>query len=162
MSSRINIRGKIYGNLLALRYVKTENTHAVWKCKCLRCGKAAYATCSNLESGNSTSCQSCCGIILTDEQDIQAVTLRKNGKTITEIAIIFDVSRGAIYSAFKRKEKLLGDYTKMDNRKKIGAKEDIEIRELKDSGKTLQHIAKLYIVSLNTIRFSLARTKKGK
>ena len=59
MSKRIDIKGKIFTNVLVLEYHTIRNTHAIWKCKCLRCNEIFYPTYSNLKSGNTKSCSNC-------------------------------------------------------------------------------------------------------
>lgn len=80
MSKRIDIRGEVYNNLLPLRFIKNQNTHALWKCKCLKCGKATYATYINIVSGNTKSCASCGNKKALEEND----NLTENEKSLIE------------------------------------------------------------------------------
>jgi hypothetical protein len=58
MSTRVNIKGKKFGNLNVLEFVGNRNTHAFWRVRCL-CGVEFEASYSNLISGNTTNCSSC-------------------------------------------------------------------------------------------------------
>jgi len=102
MSKAIDIRGIIYHNLLPLRHVYTKHTHAVWKCKCLRCGKATYVTYSNIASGNSKSCASCGQKKLSKEQEKEVAKRYLDGEKIVDLARCFEVNRDVVYGVLKR------------------------------------------------------------
>lgn len=105
MSARQDLSGMKYGSLLVKEYSHTKNTHAMWKCKCLRCNNDIIVSASNLKSGNTNSCISCCKIKLTKSEDDEVRKLYDSGKTIVSIAKQFNVSRSSIYTSLKRTEK---------------------------------------------------------
>ena len=101
MSKRKDIRGIVHNNLLPLRYVYTQNTHAVWKCKCLKCGKATYVTYSNIVNANSKSCASCGQKKLSRKQEREVVKRYLDGEKIVDLARYFEVSRYVINRTVK-------------------------------------------------------------
>lgn len=96
MSKRIDIAGEIFGDILVLEYEKQVNTHALWKCLCMRCNKITYKTYSNLVSGNSKSCKSCGQKKLSNGQEQDIIFALKNGVTEAELAKQYSVSRTII------------------------------------------------------------------
>lgn len=107
MGKRIDIRGRIYNHLLVLRFVKNQNSHALWKCKCLNCRKATFVTYSNLVSGNTKSCASCGNRKISIEDDKEIKRLYEiELLTLVNIASLFNVSRMAIVNSLKRTKTL--------------------------------------------------------
>ena len=97
MKTRDNLTNKTFSNLLAVKYVKTKNTHAIWECKCLLCGSVINVSASNLKSGNSKSCSSCGKKATTPETEKEIVKLLNKRKTVSSIAKQFHVSRHIVY-----------------------------------------------------------------
>jgi len=103
MSKRVDIRGEVHNSLLVLRFIKKQNSHALWKCKCLNCGKAAFVTYTNIVSGNSKSCASCGNRKLTGEQDKEISELYTTELlSLTKIAKIYDLGLTAIRNSLLR------------------------------------------------------------
>ena len=105
MSQRINIRGVIHNSLLPLRVIATKNSHAIWKCKCLKCGKATYPSYSNIVSGNSKSCVSCGQKVLSKKQDKEiALLYTKQHLSLTQLASIYHCSCNTVRNALIREK----------------------------------------------------------
>ncbi len=94
---RENLTNKRFFNLLAVKYVETKNSHAVWECKCLLCGKFTNVTASNLKSGNSKSCASCGQKVTTPEMEKEIAKLLSRGQKVSSIVKQFHVSRNVVY-----------------------------------------------------------------
>lgn len=108
MCKRIDITNKIFGKIKVLEFVENNNTHAVYKCLCTRCGRKIKVTYSNLISGNTKSCQSC-GNKIGEELELKIKKEILKDKKISHIAKELSVSRGAvnrvkkeIYQFFKK------------------------------------------------------------
>ena len=97
MGKRKDLKNKIFGDIFVLEFYKQKNTHAHWKCLCMRCNKLVYVSASNLESGNTKSCTSCGQKTTNYVQDINIADRIKNGEKIARIARDMNVSRGVVY-----------------------------------------------------------------
>jgi hypothetical protein len=97
MSKRINIQGQQFGELLALEFSKSKNTHATWKCLCMICNEITYISYGNLASGNTTKCASCGQKAISNGvvQDIEFALSR--GDKITAISKHYKISRATVY-----------------------------------------------------------------
>ena len=60
MSKRIDLKGRIFGKLTVIKFLKAKNSHAVWECIC-SCGNKIEVQAGNLLSGNSRGCNKCKG-----------------------------------------------------------------------------------------------------
>lgn len=58
MSKRIDLTNRVFGKLTVIKFLRCQNTHAIWKAIC-SCGKTLEIQSGNLISGNTNSCQSC-------------------------------------------------------------------------------------------------------
>jgi len=96
MCARKNIQGQVCGMLKPLEYVYTKNTHAYWKCFCKRCCKITIVSYSNLKSGNSKSCSSCCKKI-PEYTEQKVIKMLKEKIKIVKIANTLGISRSAVY-----------------------------------------------------------------
>ena len=97
MAARDDLTNKIFNNLLAMKYVETKNTHAIWECKCLLCGKFTNVTASNLKSGNTKSCASCGQKVTTPEMEKDIISMLVEGEKISNIAKQFNICRNTVY-----------------------------------------------------------------
>ena len=104
MSKRIDLKNQIFSDTFVLEFEKEENTHAKWKCLCMRCNEVFYVTASNLKSGHTKSCQSCgqkkCSNGLAQEIWLEI----KKGEKITSIANKHGVDRKVVYRIKKEFE----------------------------------------------------------
>ena len=96
MSKRLDLTGREFGNLIVIEYVKTKNTHAVWKCKCTKCESIVEKDASNLMSGNTKGCSNSCTRRLSVEIEKQIKSLIKDGIAITKIAKKFKCGRTTV------------------------------------------------------------------
>lgn len=56
----LDLTGHRYGGLQVLEFVKsTRRTGAIWKCRCLYCGKLCEKSAKNMRNGNVNSCGHC-------------------------------------------------------------------------------------------------------
>jgi len=103
MSKRIDLTGKYFDNLEVLEYIGCVNTHAIYNCKCLKCGSITKVSASNLKSGNSKGCQKCKSYKF-DLETSQIIHDRwkLDGATQKELAKEYNCSRGTIINAIKR------------------------------------------------------------
>lgn len=103
MSKRIDIRGEIHNSLLVLRFIKNQNSHALWKCKCLNCRKAVFVTYSNIMHGNRKACASCAQRVLTATQDKEVSKLySEEFYTLVQIAEVYNISKDAVKNSLVR------------------------------------------------------------
>jgi hypothetical protein len=70
MSAVVDMTGKKFGHWTVLKRAGTslgQAKQAIWLCKC-DCGKLKTVYGSSLRQGQSTSCQSCAGIRITNKR----------------------------------------------------------------------------------------------
>jgi len=101
MSKRIDIRGVIYNSILPLRFIENKNTHAIWKCKCLKCHKAVYASYINIVTGNTKSCASCGQRKLSIKEAKEIYKKKQNNISVIALAKEYNVERSTIYRTLK-------------------------------------------------------------
>ena len=105
MSARKNIKNCIFDNVLVLEYSETRDTHAIWKCKCLKCGDIFYPTYSNLKSGNTRSCIKCSKRKFSRETRDKIRSLFKaGGITKVQLGKDFGVHRSTIANIILEKD----------------------------------------------------------
>ncbi|OGS70756.1 MAG: hypothetical protein A3F91_09595 [Flavobacteria bacterium RIFCSPLOWO2_12_FULL_35_11] len=97
MSKRIDITGKIFSDIYVLEFIRSENTHAKYKCLCMSCNTVTHTTRANLVSGNTKSCQKCGNKKINYIQEHEIFTRLKNGDNKSQIAREMNLSRKAIY-----------------------------------------------------------------
>lgn len=97
MSTRKDLKGKIFSDILVLEFHSQKNTHAQWKCLCMQCNSLVYVTATNLESGNTKSCTSCGQKKMNYLQQCEILDRLRSGESKTKIAKEFHVSREVIY-----------------------------------------------------------------
>lgn len=97
MSKREELENKIFGDVLVLEFEREENSHALWKCLCMLCNDIMYVTTSNLKSGNTKSCGSCCKRKTNYKQECEIIKRLQFGEKKTNIAKEFGVSRHVVY-----------------------------------------------------------------
>lgn len=78
---RINIAGRIYGNLTAIEYAYTKNAKSYWKCECA-CGNKVFVALNNLSSNLTRSC----GCLRTTKFGLGGSGLRKKFKEYKKAA----------------------------------------------------------------------------
>lgn len=104
MSKRIDIRGAVYNSILPLRFIENKNTHAIWKCKCLKCHKGIYVSYTNIVSGNTKSCASCGQRKLSIKESKEIYKKRLNNLSVIKLSKEYNVSRNTIYRVLKNKK----------------------------------------------------------
>lgn len=97
MSKRIDITGKIFGDIFVLEFEKNANTHATYKCLCMCCNKIIYVTYSNLVNKNTKSCQSCGNKRVNYIQEAEIAERLARGDKKAHIAKDMDISRYVVY-----------------------------------------------------------------
>ncbi len=55
----MDLKGQIFGNLLALKYAGRRKKQTYWQCRCLACGSERDYAAGNLRMGYSTQCKNC-------------------------------------------------------------------------------------------------------
>ncbi|MDQ7060936.1 MAG: hypothetical protein Q9M43_07250 [Sulfurimonas sp.] len=97
MSARIDIKGRIFHDVLVLEFEEQKNTHAKWKCLCMICNEVIYVTYSNLKSGNTKSCQKCGQKMTTYKQEAEIIAMLDSKDSIANIAKHFNFERNVVY-----------------------------------------------------------------
>jgi len=97
MSKRVDITGQIFHDLYVLEFTENKNTHAYYKCLCMKCNETILVSYSNLISGNTKSCRSCGNKRVSNgvEQDI--CWELQNKIKICAISEKFNIGRGIVY-----------------------------------------------------------------
>ena len=102
MSKRIDLKSQIFEDILVLEFYKNENSHAVWKCLCMRCNSLMYITYCNLVNNNTRSCQSCGNKRVSYMQECEIVEeYTTKNKKITAISRNLRIGRGVVYRVLK-------------------------------------------------------------
>jgi DNA-directed RNA polymerase subunit RPC12/RpoP len=105
MSARVDLTGKIYGDFECIEFLRHKNTHAVWRCKCTRCGDLTDQIASNLKAGFTIHCQTCNSkrskLTETDKINI-CYEYVIECKPINKIMERYKISRGTIYKVLKK------------------------------------------------------------
>jgi len=96
MSKRVDITNHIYNNVYVLKFEKNKKTHAEYKCLCMLCNEIMYATYSNLNTGNTKSCQKCGQKKTNYIQEFHINQRLIDGESIAAIARDLELSRGII------------------------------------------------------------------
>jgi len=96
MSKRIDITGKIFGDIYVVEFLGCKKTHAVYKCICMPCNRVRKVTYSNLKSGNTHACISCCKEKINYKGKWEVCHLLKEGLAQEKIAERYGVARAAI------------------------------------------------------------------
>ena len=107
MSLNIDISGKKFGKLTAIKKVGSKDTHALWRVGC-ECNKVIFVTYSNLVSGNTTQCSFCyySSLRKLSDEDIKKMKkLKEEGASYTKIAKEFNISRSTAFRNINNKNK---------------------------------------------------------
>lgn len=87
-----DITGQTFGNVKVLEYAgRSFDRKALWKCKCLLCGKTFVCTGKNLRNGNTKSCGCLQRASVVKRNTTHGITKRKHGHHIYRI--YYDIVR---------------------------------------------------------------------
>ena len=110
MSKRIDIKNDIYSDIYVLDFSEKRNTHAIWKCLCMRCNSLVYVSYINLVSGNTKSCAKCGQKkinYITELEILHRVLILEENKSA--IARDLHIGRKVIYRVLKENIQRLRD-----------------------------------------------------
>lgn len=106
MSRRIDLTGKTFGQVKVIEYAGISNTHALWKCKCLKCNAFFTSVATNLRSGNTKGCNACRKKEIRDRKKLSAEQEKeivykhvKEGASMRDLAKEYSVTASAIFRA---------------------------------------------------------------
>lgn len=100
--SRTNIRGRKFGNLLAIKPMTKVKTNQMWDCVCI-CGKHITVQAGNLVSGNTKSC-GCYRQLVSRSRQVypgtpaQRLVFRNYRKTALQRGLCFELTPEEVYS----------------------------------------------------------------
>lgn len=121
MSAGLNLSDKIYHNIYVVEreYTGFKEAYTTYKCICILCGNAIVVTHSNLKSGNTKSCGSCCKKVLNYRQECEIVEKIIKNEKISHLAKEYGVDRSVIYRIKKEYENEIEKGRQLKDKQKV-------------------------------------------